>query len=52
MTNEVFLSEVIETIQECFTGTEGADIYISTPGLLKDPVQETERMKSSAEVAL
>lgn len=52
MTYEFLLPEVVETIQEGLTGREGADVYISTPGLLKNPVQETERMKSSAQIAL
>ena len=52
VTNEFLLTEVVEAIQESLAGAEGADIYISTPGLLKNPVQETERMKSSAEIAL
>lgn len=49
---EFLLSQVEETIQESLTGTESADVYISTPGLLKNPVQETERMKSSTQIAL
>ena len=50
--DEFLFPEVIETVQEWLAGTERADIYISTPGLLKNPVQETERMKSSTEIAL
>ena len=52
VTNEFLLTEVVETVQESLAGAEGADIYISTPGLLKNPVQETERMKTSAQIAL
>ena len=52
MAYQFLLPEVVEAIQECLAGTEGADINISTPGLLKNPVQETERMKSSTEIAL
>ena len=52
MTDEYLFLEVIEAVQEGFAGAEGADIYISTPGLLKNPVQQAERMKSSTEIAL
>ena len=52
MTNEMLFTEVVEAIQERFRGTEGADVHISTPGLLKNPVLETERMKSSTQIAL
>ena len=52
MTNEMLFTEVVEAIQERLRGTEGADIHISTPGLLKNPVQQTERMKPSTEIGL
>lgn len=52
MSNKMLFPQVIETIEESLAGAEGADIYISTPGLLKNPVQETERMESSTQIAL
>ena len=52
MSNKMLFPQVIETIEESFAGTECAYVHISTPGLLKNPVQQTERMKPSTEIGL
>lgn len=52
MAYQFLFLEVVESIQERLTGAEGADVHISTPGLLKNPVQQAERMKSSTQIGL
>ena len=52
MVYEFLLSEIIETVQEGLASREGADVHISTPGLLKNPIQQTERMKPSTKIGL
>lgn len=44
MTDQPFFPQVIETTQESVRRRERRNIDVRTPGLLQDPVQQTERV--------
>ena len=52
VTYQPFLPEVEETTKESIRRRERRDINIRTPSLLQDPVQQTERVETFAQVAL
>ncbi len=52
MVDEPLAAEPVEARQESVRRRKRADVDIGRPGLLENPVKQTERMKSDAKVGL